>query len=482
MKREHIFKHYEEDAHRHWKLNEGGYAGDMSVRQGDELTLHISNARSYYDIHIFHEGASRELVHTIRGLRGGMQPVPEAGSRDGFGWRATASLRVPDAWASGVYLATFPTGQGLREALFVVRPRRPRGDILLAIEANTYAAYNPVGGACLFPYISRDRAWTKTVSLQRPLQPDFMGGFYAWDQFFCTWLAAEGFEVDYCINMDLDQDPGLLRDYKTHLRVGHGEYVSRAECEALQAFVRRGGNLAVFAGNAFWHEVETVGRHQVYCDKTRYAEKPLGDAEGKTSFLMNVEQLRQRTVGLHYTAATHSPTDVPGDFSVPDTSAAGLAAGQHFEASPLAPDSPYGFYRTHRPEHWVFAGTGLGVGDRFGEEDSIVGNEVDGGDVVFDASGLPAFSGRDGISAHYRVLALGDATGGVLNVQMGVERDQFYSTVAINETEFAGGVFVAATMEWAHGLYRDGSAVAAITRNVLRRFNGGPSGRVASKL
>ena len=62
MKREHIFAHYEEDATRHWKLQEGGYACPMSVRQGERITFHISNSRSYYDIFVFHEGANRRLV------------------------------------------------------------------------------------------------------------------------------------------------------------------------------------------------------------------------------------------------------------------------------------------------------------------------------------------------------------------------------------------------------------------------------------
>ena len=45
-----------------------------------------------------------------------------------------------------------------------------------------------------------------------------------------------------------------------------------------------------------------------------------------------------------------------------------------------------------------------------------------------------------------------------------------YGVVAINETEFKGTVFNAATIEWGHGLYRDNSPVAQITRNVLNRL------------
>ena len=59
MKREHIFAHYEQDASRHWKLREGGYATPMSVRAGERVALHISNSRSYYEVFVYHEAEQR---------------------------------------------------------------------------------------------------------------------------------------------------------------------------------------------------------------------------------------------------------------------------------------------------------------------------------------------------------------------------------------------------------------------------------------
>ena len=140
MKREHIFAHYEEDATRYWKLQEGGYPSSMSVHQGERIAFHISNSRSYYDIFVFHEGANRRLMTEINGLRGELHEVAETGYRDGFNWPETVEFAVPDHWQSGVYIATFPTGQGMREILFVVRPKTPQAPILLTIETNTYTA------------------------------------------------------------------------------------------------------------------------------------------------------------------------------------------------------------------------------------------------------------------------------------------------------------------------------------------------------
>ena len=48
-----------------------------------------------------------------------------------------------------------------------------------------------------------------------------------------------------------------------------------------------------------------------------------------------------------------------------------------------------------------------------------------------------------------------------------------YATISVNETEFKGTIFNAATIEWGHGLYHDDSPVAIITRNVLNRLGKG---------
>ena len=452
MKREHIWAHYEADAARYWKLCEGGYANRMSVKQGQKVTLHISNSRPYYDVHVFREGQSRELVQVVEGLRGRLQAVPALGYRDGFGWEAALELTIPDDWRSGVYLAGFPTAQGPREILFVVRPKEPSASVLLTIESNTYAAYNPVGGKCFFPYISTERRHSEVVSFERPLPPDIMGGFYAWDQFFTAWLEGEGYAVDYCVNSDHDAEADILEPYRGHLRIGHGEYTSRNECEQLQRFVAGGGNLMVFAGNSFWHlsETRSEGR-QLYCDKTRYEEHPLGTGDdGRTSFLCAIDNLRQRTIGVSYTACVNAKSDRAGEYVAPTSEG-------------------YGFFRVTEPDHWVWAGTGLQQGDELGRDDSIVGVECDGGDVeVID--GKLVFTGRDGISRHYRIIAWADAAGGQLNEDLGIHKDKFYCTMAVNETEFKGTVLVAPTMEWGHGLYGDDGRVAQITRNVLNRL------------
>ena len=134
----------------------------------------------------------------------------------------------------------------------------------------------------------------------------------------------------------------------------------------------------------------------------------------------------------------------------------------------------FGFYRVVDPAHWIFEGTNLNEGAEFGREDSIVGVEADAADLEF-SDGRPRYTGRDGVSTHYKILAIADAATGPLGGSGIKFREpkgeaDAYGTVAINETEFRGTVFNAATVEWGHGLYRDNSVVSKITRNVLNRL------------
>jgi hypothetical protein len=453
IKREHIWAHHEHDATMNWKLLEGGYPSRMSVRQGEEIALHISNSRSYYDIFVFREGAQRQLVQTISGLQGGLQEVPDLGYEQGFGWQSVTSFTVPDDWSSGVYIATFATGQGLREILFVVRSGAPRAPLLLTIASNTYQAYNNVGGKCFYDYVSTARQHAKVLSFERPLPIDWFGNFYIWDQFFVSWLEAAGYEVDYCINGDHDAEPDLLGHYKANLRIGHDEYNSRDECLQLQEFVRQGGNLILFGGNCFYHEIEL--RHeqrQIYCSKPYYHDWPTPE-KPETSYLCFLDDLRQRTIGVFYTSYINTKTADPHVFQAPTT-------------------EDWGYYRVADADHWVFAGTGLAEGDEFGREDSIVGVEADAADIEF-VDGRPRYTGSDGVSPEYRIIALAKciAPDGRMLVREGGKEGlaECYGTVAINESEFVGTVFNAATIEWGHGLYREG-VVAQITRNVLDRL------------
>ncbi len=63
----------------------------------------------------------------------------------------------------------------------------------------------------------------------------------------------------------------------------------------------------------------------------------------------------------------------------------------------------------HRPDHWVFAGTGLRDGDEFGGADAIVAYEVDGCELATGPDGLPVPTHADGAPEGLEILATAPA-------------------------------------------------------------------------
>ncbi len=67
-----------------------------------------------------------------------------------------------------------------------------------------------------------------------------------------------------------------------------------------------------------------------------------------------------------------------------------------------------GGYTVHRPEHWLFEGTGLGYGDLLGAAATTVGYECDGCELRL-VDGLPEPTGADGCPPGTVVLATAPA-------------------------------------------------------------------------
>jgi hypothetical protein len=67
-----------------------------------------------------------------------------------------------------------------------------------------------------------------------------------------------------------------------------------------------------------------------------------------------------------------------------------------------------GGYTLHRPEHWIFDGTGLDYGDLLGAAATIVGYECDGCDFTY-RDGLPYPTGVDGTPSNFEILGTAPA-------------------------------------------------------------------------
>ena len=430
-----------------WPLVEG-YCWPHSYLPGETVSLRCSSRVDQFSVAVTRVGAQREPMWERHNASAEHYEVSDKAWRAGCDWPVTAAIPIGRDWPSGFYevaMIIAPAaaarsghrdghpGRLRSEAFFVVRSGEPPCDrALLVLSTNTYNAYNQWGGRCL--YSGADRvSFARPVErgyLRRPAAPfevDFDGrmasvesepdrehcrlqryqaegryplwtnsaGWHNWERRFVRWAESEGMQLDYAVNPDLEFVPELLEDRRLLLTVGHDEYWSWGMRQAVDSFVDGGGRWAIFGGNTMFWQVryEDDGRTMV-CHKSsaRTSDPVVGgpDAHLMTGLWSDpwLAHPENRSTGLSFTRGGYCRV---GD-AVSDGS---------------------GAYTVHRPDHWVFDGTGLGSGDQLGLGSFVVGYEVDGCAIEW-VSGthgvaLPVPTGEDGTPVDLEILATAPA-------------------------------------------------------------------------
>ena len=436
-----------------------GYPSRSSYAQGEEAIFHISTSAPVFSATIERVGQARTKVWEKADLAGRHHPVPDDAAANGCRWPESCRVKIGADWPSGYYEMTLKaqdrggqwTRRGARTAagslFFIVRPTKPAASILIQLCTNTYNAYTNYGGFSLYAYHAVAKNQGHRVSFDRPQSPQFAN----WELPFVAWCEKNGFALDYAANSDLELHPEILAGYKLVLSVGHDEYWSAPMRDALEAFIAKGGNVAFFSGNTCCWQVrsEDEGR-ALTCWKQNATVDPVWQEKDRS---------------LLSSLWSHREVKRPENTM---TGVGFLWGGYRKSHGQFMQEKAE--YTVHRPEHWVFAGTGLKRGDVFGDKDTIVGYECDGCELEW-REGLPFATTKDGTPKGFEVLATcpvswhpddaawydGWQPGRVGNCTMGVYTQ-------------GGTVFTSASTDWAHGLRGGDKIVDRVTRNVLERL------------
>jgi hypothetical protein len=456
---------------------------------GDTLRLHVSTPAAQFRIDFHRQGATSELLYqsawcasaeSSAAQSSGTEPSPERPRPDrDFGY-TPYDFPLPDALVPGVYLASLVEGDanglplavpspaalaGKSRALFVIRTPADRARaILYKLPLATYQAYNFTGGGSLYQ-VARHPSGKPFFDLQQPATADSAGGtrvtllrpgggagadtwhqeydpydpssprntFAHWDAPFIAWLERNGYAVDYCMDLDVHQDPELLTPYRLVLSAGHDEYWSEEQRGHTEQYLANGGNLAFFTGNTCWWRVHYVDLDTaLVCDKRG---KPAVDQ-------WYVTRPEDSLIGVSY-----------------------RNAGSWWRSRRTTLG-----YTVQHAEHWVYAGTGLSDGDVFGfhEDQPLIGYECDGVPFVRDPSGLAVLSdgaAASGTPSDFLILGVAEL-GREWPTRLGAA-----ATLGTFSTPGGGTVFNAATTDWVKLLDRD-AALTQITHNVLDRLGG----------
>ena len=505
------------------------YTDRLSVFPGERFALHASSASPACRLEIARIGAARQVV-LAKDLSVGDHPTPAEADRLGCGWPAADWITVGADWKSGYYdiVLTDEAGEAAHHFVCVKAPRgAPTARMAMVLTTNTLQAYNYWGGRSAYcdvgALMSRRAKLPQAMagaigvlSSQRPFPPMLLappaemprlvnlrprgfeeptwagadpawsrahgqspydgsaGYLHKWEHIFAAWAEGEGLDLDYLTDYDLDADPQALDGYGVVILVGHSEYWSARQRDAVDGFVERGGRLAVFSGNtAFWKvRWEDEGRTLI-CHKWKgFEADPMAEADPAS--------------GTHLWS---HPA-----FAWPEAATTGLSfifAGYHRLG--LCAARGVGGYTVYRDKHWALEGCDLYYGDVFGDEVPLIGYENDGCLFGFGEDGLPTPISRLGVPDNLEIIALAPASFAeapspyrplippeqlpvVAEIAYGSASAEAQARVLRGHAAMAsfrkgrGEVFNAGTTEWAHGLAAGDPFVTRITRNVMDRF------------
>ena len=440
-----------------------GYAGRVSHAPGETLDLHVSTSAARFSVEIARVGARREVVWSTNGVAGAEHPVPENASSHGCGWPVALSVPLPQEWVSGYYEVVLRARDGggryvqrnTRTAEggchFILRSARPGSTsrILLQLSTHTYNAYNNWGGFSLYAYHGRGGNQGHRVSTQRPPLTLFPN----WEQPFVAWAEKAGYTLEYAANGDLEHLPGLLDAYRLVLSVGHDEYWSAPMRDHVERFIGTGGNVAFLSGNTCCWQVrsEDDGR-ALTCWKQNYHQDPVYTARGSRTTLSSLWS--------HHLVGRPENTLTGVGF---------LWGGYHRSHGQFMDGS--GAYTVHRPDHWLFEGTGLKAGDALGGRDTVVGYECDGCELAW-RDGLPFPTHRDGTPEGFVVLGTAPARWHPDDCEWYDLWENGRTGNAVLGTYTRGGTVVTCgSTDWSHGLRGGDPAVDRLPRNLLDRLS-----------
>jgi hypothetical protein len=297
--------------------------GERSYAAGQTAPLRVVTRASEVALSIFRAGYGSDGV---------LQGAPVA-AKVQFVSAQAATAQIGD-WPSGLYYVrlTAPGGR-IGYAPFVVRPRRlGEHRIAVVLPTNTWQAYNfydEDGDGrpdSWYPNPSVSCAHLTRPFVDRGVPPHYTG----YDRGFLRWLAKEHKGVDFFTDDDLERigsGDALARSYDLIVFSGHEEYVTPHEYDITERYRDLGGNLMFLSANNFFYRVERRGDH--VCRTGRWRD--LGRPEARLVGIQYVDWYQERYPNRPYTVtgAARSP--------------------------------------------WVFRGTGLRNGDRFG----VYGIEID---------------------------------------------------------------------------------------------------------
>jgi hypothetical protein len=422
-----------------------GYTDRHSIRRGEKFNVMLSHRPDQSDfdgrVEIYRigynpDGADRkEVWASDYELIESQETVASAASA-GTGWTPSVNVET-ETWTSGYYTIDVVGKDGKRDAnvaFMVVVDDVAAGDIIVKLSTNTYQAYSKFGGHSFYE-ATKFGEQGAIVSFDRPTYP----AFFEYEYYYIVWLEElarkENLRISYITDFDLHSNGSLLDNYKLFISLGHDEYWSKEEFDAVEKrLMVQGKNVMILSGNtAYWQvrygdldrpPAEHDAGRQLICFKKEDDPISLRTADSKLLLSAKFRDLKRR----------------------PETMLIGVGYDSWFP--PNDPKLRYS-YRVVDNSLPIFEGTGWKIGESVGS--NVVGYEWDNRDPERDKQRLwdPKTSAIAQLPAE-RIKVLFEAE------PIDVDGKKGKAEAVYFETPAGAKVFNAGTIRWSWGVGKPG--------------------------
>lgn len=455
-----------------------GYAWPKWVVSGERADPRVHSVEPYR-LSLWRYGLKREFIRLLgwndeHGPKAMMQITPDGDyTQTGVPWNKIGYTNphinqlVEAPERSGLYYFHAETESGKFFSFpWVVAPKKPSARIAVMGSTNTWNAYNNWGGRS--NYVNAGGLPPQpTVNARQDLPRYVTGPFSEWnrrdDEFLplsferpepgnrapkdeestdpskgrlqsslapgewrlLAWLERESFGYDFYSEYQLHSGVLDLDAYDVLIFSFHPEYWSREMYRRVKEWVfERGGKILYLGGNGLNCEVE-------YLDASTMRLKSHLKTDAGTFSMVD-----PNNPNVRFESRFHRTVESEANLLGVVSTETGIMTG--------AP------YKTIRPDHWVFAGTGLKAGDLFGEKS--LHERCPGGASGYETDKMSPYSPPNTV-----LLA------------KGTNPDDGGGELTCYELDNGGAGFSVGSITWCASLLVD-DAVSRITANVLRRF------------
>ena len=241
-----------------------GYALSTTVRPGEDVIIAASSdaapATLTWDVFrlgYYQNSGARKIFSggpAVLGAQALCPMVPSTGLV-ACGWSESFRIHTQSDWIDGVYLVKMTRNDGYQSYVpFFVRDDSRASTVVVGIPTATWAAYNSWGGDSLYDGAANSRGRAYQVSYDKPYRRDKGAGHLIRNErHLIKWVEAQGLDITYATDEELDRDPNILSNAKILILPAHDEYWSSQIRSRVEAAVASGTSLALLGANAgYW--------------------------------------------------------------------------------------------------------------------------------------------------------------------------------------------------------------------------------------